>query len=1058
MPRAPFLQLVAAHYLHEDLDRYCFVFPSKRALSFFRHYLGALSADRPLFAPEMRTMSELFGQLVPECKVLDKTAQLFELYEAYRDVRRAEEVESFDDFIYWGNVILQDFDLLDRYLVKIGELYRNIRDLKALEPNFFDYWDDETEEHTIQELRKLCEEFWNVFGDSAQRDPGQDDEAQARFLRFWDCLAPLYERFFARLEAQGYTTDGHRYRLANQGLEDRLDKLSSQREYIFVGLFTLPRGEQRVLRYLAQSGRASFCWDRRVRIIEDEEHPASRYLKRIARHIGREVEGGWNDSSLPTLPRTIQKLITPSRIAEAKVLPDLLQSELGIDPSSRALYAAVILPDEGQLLPVANALPKSLEHINITMGFPLKYTPVALFLKRWMQLHVYASERQGAEYYPADKLLSIIGLRLVDQIAPQLAPLIKVLRRGRYHIGLKRFFELADQHVTAEGREGAIELLHLLLDRVPSAQQLLERMQQLLELLRQGISWDEDADELESSEELAAPATEQAQSSDVRQAARELERTKQRQAGFDLEFVYHYQRLLTRLGDLVGHYGTSLSVATAVHLIEGLVELVSIPFEGDPLQGTQIMGQMEARGIQLPRVVYLSAQDDVLPRDPYTASLIPVSLRRAFGLPTGSADEPGGDYTFFQTIACADQLVFVASPSDPMGTGSEESRYIKLLEYVYGQRIDRLQLELDSRRYKAPEIRQPKTPEIMEQLSHYLGEGHTAPRKYLAPTRLLRYMNCSLAFYYSVVCEMYKDEEPELLMRNNDFGTVYHDTMEQLYEKRRGYVLHGTDFKQAKDEIPKLLETAYLKTQHRLRSFAEVTPAMRHGLSPLDHMYIDMLKLYVEKTLEVDRACPELQIESGEEEVRITYKFTHKGRQYLVGLKGTIDRIDRCCAASPKEDEAGSSQLPVTRVLDYKTGQDKFKLAGAGIESLRDKHNKAIFQTLFYCLLVLQDKGGKYEATKLYPVIYALRGPDGLMRQTTSYKGLVQGLDKLLLEPEPGSTPRSSAVVPYSEVQSQFEDFLRHRLAELFDPNQDFEQTPDQEQCVYCDFRSLCGR
>ena len=153
---APFLHQVATHYYQQganQLSKCRFIFPSKRAITFFRHHLSQLATDQPLFAPRMETVSDFVRQLHPEAQVLDKTALLFELYQCYRAIRseRGETSESFDEFLYWGNIILKDFETCDRYLVRTDHLYRNLRDFKEISDDF-SYLDDEA--------RTLIQRFW----------------------------------------------------------------------------------------------------------------------------------------------------------------------------------------------------------------------------------------------------------------------------------------------------------------------------------------------------------------------------------------------------------------------------------------------------------------------------------------------------------------------------------------------------------------------------------------------------------------------------------------------------------------------------------------------------------------------------------------------------------------------------------------------------------------------------------------------------------------------------------------------------------------------------------
>ena len=394
-----------------------------------------------------------------------------------------------------------------------------------------------------------------------------------------------------------------------------------------------------------------------------------------------------------------------------------------------------------------------------------------------------------------------------------------------------------------------------------------------------------------------------------------------------------------------------------------------------------------------------------------------------------------------------------------MGSQSEESRYIKLLRYVYDCPIETLQLQLRSHRQPPRLIVQPKTPHVMAELAKYLGDEGTPPSHHLSPSRLKDYLVCPLSFYYKSVLSISEEDEPELMMRANDFGTVYHEVMERIYEERRGHLLDAQDFASARRELDRLVEESYAKL-YELKDTQQ--------LSPLDQLYVHMIKRYVQRSLEVDSSTPQLQIEAGEAELSISYPLELGTAGRCVGLKGRIDRIDSCAAGEDSLDAPRHY-----RVVDYKTGQDRLSLKGEGIASLMLADNKAILQTLFYCLLVLHDRPDSYDAARLYPVIYLLRGDAGLVKRGAQYDGHIKGLERLLSASSTaaegseeadkpakgkGKGTRSRAPLSYGAVQTDFEAFLRQQLSELFDPAVPFVQTEDAKSCEHCSFRSLCGR
>jgi len=199
--------------------------------------------------------------------------------EAYREVRAeqdkqgtageigqaGEQVESFDDFIYWGNIILQDFDTCDRYLVNIRHLYNNLGDFKELADDFT---------HLTQEMRESIQSFWGSLPSLGDRHKDSEDGHKQRFLSFWRTLGPLYEAFNKRISEKNYTYEGHLYRLIADHRDDVVNRLSKGTYFVFVGLFDVTPSERKLFTRLRKQEIAEFCWDKAVKIVQDKQHPA----------------------------------------------------------------------------------------------------------------------------------------------------------------------------------------------------------------------------------------------------------------------------------------------------------------------------------------------------------------------------------------------------------------------------------------------------------------------------------------------------------------------------------------------------------------------------------------------------------------------------------------------------------------------------------------------------------------------------------------------------------------------------------------------------------------
>jgi len=1024
---APFLHQVATHYYQQganQLSKCRFIFPSKRAITFFRHHLSQLATDQPLFAPRMETVSDFVRQLHPEAQVLDKTALLFELYQCYRAIRseRGETSESFDEFLYWGNIILKDFETCDRYLVRTDHLYRNLRDFKEISDDF-SYLDDEA--------RALIQRFWGELPSLQSLKEENDESPKKRFLSFWECLHPLYNRFTARLYELGYVYDGLLYRWAAEHPEHILDQLEEGERLVFVGLFYLTPSERKLFKTLKTAGRAAFCWDAAVEVVHDATHPASKYFQKLLKDFGQ-VEGAWKDGAPGKhLPQEIQVIECSSLLAQVKGLPSLLQ-EMNLSSDSECLETAIILPDEGLLLPTASSIPEDIGSINITLGYPLDRTPIALMLKRWIALlTLNLKRRESSVRYPADQLLSLLGQGLITAHCPEATQLMERIRKS------KRFF-LPAKDLWQQENESV--LLHLLLDPLSEESDPLQRIEALLTHLIQRAQ--EQAREDASNDELTP--------FDVPLEEKERE-NNEGLSPFDLEFIHHYLRLINRLQGLIEQHQMQLGHEAMIHLLEGLVGTVTIPFEGDPLQGLQVMGLLETRLLHFPTMVYLSAQEGALPPKQYSDTLIPYTLRRGFGLPTGRADEdPGQDYTFFQSIARAKRLTFVVAPNSEGYNLGEESRYISLLQYIYGCTIQRRPLHLEAQVEETMPIIKQKEGALWDA---FVQRTTTDPRTAteqedispLSPSSLSKYVACPLRFYYEYICRYREPESPNLLLAANEFGTILHRMMEECYrdltQRTKEVAAERLTFTTITQEMIEKLLKSKGELSRRVKSVycRELKLDPKRPLSSLSSIYCQTIERYARELLTWDSAHTDFGYAASERQVYAAFQLPDATTVYF---GGTIDRID--------EVEGRY------RVVDYKTGGDKISISksqGAGsdfrwVDKLSDPDYKAILQTLIYCAGLAQTEG--LDERKIYPAIFRFRGGDGLIKLTTKYQPLIS---------LPVGEKQAKEAVSYHEMKESFEPFLIEEiLTGLYDTEVPFTQAEDLKPCRYCPFALSCGR
>ena len=336
----PFLYQVAALFYERygaEVSRLAFVFPNRRAGLFFQKYLSEI-ADKPLFSPVILTINDLFVQLSGK-RLADRVSMLFILYDLY--IRRSGSDESFDEFLYWGEMLLNDFDDIDKYMVDARALFTNVTDLREIERDF-----DYLSEEQIAAIRS----FWSSFY------PKGDTPTQRDFLAVWRILYDLYAEFRAALAREEKAYEGMIFREVVERLErgDALD-LPYPR-VIFVGLNALSVSEERFLVRLRDQGIADFYWDYASSKVTDPDNKASYFAVRNLRNFPSSMELPLEEKG----KTSIEVIGIPSGIGQAKQVYALLEDwcermEMGPD---EALRTAVVLPDEHLLIPVLNAIPE----------------------------------------------------------------------------------------------------------------------------------------------------------------------------------------------------------------------------------------------------------------------------------------------------------------------------------------------------------------------------------------------------------------------------------------------------------------------------------------------------------------------------------------------------------------------------------------------------------------------------------------------------------------------------------------------------------------------------
>ena len=958
----PFLYQVAALFYERygaEVSRLAFVFPNRRAGLFFQKYLSEI-ADKPLFSPVILTINDLFVQLSGK-RLADRVSMLFILYDLY--IRRSGSDESFDEFLYWGEMLLNDFDDIDKYMVDARALFTNVTDLREIERDF-----DYLSEEQIAAIRS----FWSSFY------PKGDTPTQRDFLAVWRILYDLYAEFRAALAREEKAYEGMIFREVVERLErgDALD-LPYPR-VIFVGLNALSVSEERFLVRLRDLGIADFYWDYASSKVTDPDNKASYFAARNLRNFPSSME-------LPPEEKgktSIEVIGIPSGIGQAKQVYALLEEwcdRMKMGPEE-ALRTAVVLPDEHLLIPVLNAIPERIRHINVTMGYPLAGTPVASLVEYILALqkNIRYVDRIPMLYYR--DVLPILNHRYILSTAPERVSALV----GAITANNKIYIPAAELAVTP--------LLGVLFVPVGGVDAFSRYLIRVLEELSRLLS-----SSPEGKEEAAVRAN-------------DIER----------EFIFHYFVTVNRLRDVMDDYGVEMRLDTFFRLLKRVTDAITIPFQGEPLSGLQIMGVLETRALDFDRLIILSMNEGICPRREVAGSFIPYNLRRGFGLPTYEHQDSIWAYHFYRLIERAGQVSLLYDTRSTGARTGEVSRFVHQLRYHYEVPLqDRLVVyQIASSRMPALSVR--KGEAVMRRLDAFRKGGDRA----LSASAINAYLDCPLRFYFSVVEEIREEDEVSEAVESDRFGSILHKVMEVLYAPFRGKLVTA-------DLLKRIGEDASLLTDTIAHAFAEefFKTEEARPLTGQNFLIGEVIRKYVLQILRRDAKLTPFTYLESERRVNGLIRLSD-GTD--IRLKGFIDRVDEVRGA--------------TRIIDYKSG------LGTNIfndvEALFDKEEadraKAVMQVFLYCWMYarLPENAGK----ALAPGIYYVRTLFADPFDPAVYRRLERGKSA------------KAKVDDFSVYAESFEEALRHCLDEMFDPSIPFTQTTNGKACAYCMFKSICGK
>ncbi len=901
-----FLQQVADIYIRNErqaLSNYCFVFSNKRSATFFAHFMqqGLLESGGGIM-PQITNITDFVGSF-SELTEANRYDQLFTLYDEYRKLPGVDV--DFDRFAFWGEMLLVDFNDVDRYLVDADALFVNVKRLREISANYLTpeqldvirrYWGEERGSNEI-------DRFWNHI------DKNEASESQDKFVKLWAVLQPLYHSYRKRLQAKGLASPGMLYRNACDKLSPSSGFTPECSRYIFVGFNVLSTSEIRIFSRLHIMDRADFYWDMNSPAFKLDDSRAARFMRRNIKEFPSRYK--LEEPPIEKMPN-IRILGVPSNIGQVKTAGEQLQQWLDegkISDSENAIDTAIILPDESLFIPMIHSVPETFGTINVTMGFPMRLSPMSALIRNIVSLQLRSRVRGEEKIYfyeDVKALLLTSALRTVDQ---------EGCCRLETEIRNKRLFSIPGSLILALAPK--LAPVFAVIAEGAGRERIHEYISQLCDFLDDAVA---EKDEMQT------------------------------------HFIESYRAAADELFDAAQRFDITMDNSSFFRLVERAVNADTVNFVGEPLHGLQIMGVLETRALDFKNIIMMSMNERVFPQRHYSRSFIPDALRYGFGMATIDFQESIFAYYFYRLISRAENVTLLYDARSVGGSKSSEmSRYLSQLLYLLNEQNVTHKLRVYSAQtFKDSPISITKDDRILKKLTKFREGGE----KNLSASAINKYINCPLDFYLQYV-EGY-DAENEVVdyMDASTYGTVIHSVAQRIYESfqsERDVPVEITEsmldpyLAENGIKLERIITEEINKTFNRLADDKLLTPLLGESL-----ILGKVIHSTIRAMLKVDKALCPFTFVGAEKDKKASIKIND---ELSVNMRMLIDRIDRVGG--------------VLRFVDYKTGIDP--LSSKSIEEMFDTgakdRAKAIMQLLMYCHLY-NEINNTDEA--IQPLIYKL--------------------------------------------------------------------------------------
>ena len=771
-----------------------FILPSQRAKVFLKQTLkDKISVG---FLPETLNI-EQFVQQVSELEKADSIQLLFHFYTIYKSLEK--DPDSFDVFSSWAFTVLQDFNEIDQNLLNTKEIFMYLRD--------------------IQRLKK-----WSVTGTFTETELMKDHSS------FLEKLNNFYPPLYAFLIANKIGYQGLMYREACHKIDGYLEK-NKHKKFFFIGFNALNKAEEVLFQKVLETNNSDIYWDLDAAFF-NSNHQAGTFIRKYTKEWKY-----YQKNTLKTLSNSFSQPKKIEVIGASKNTTQLKYAGEILEKFTDFKNTALILADE-TLLPVTlNSLPKNINAINITMGYPLKDIPTTSLFFSIFQLFVSQEKLQKTgvnEFYHKD-VTRFLKHQSMQQLFSKnthsfVASFVEEIRAENYIFISKKQLESAVMKESTAVKE----LISSLFNSYRSINDFLERILNVIHLLKEEVT------------------------------------------GLEKEYLFRFYTVFTQLKTLQKAYEYFTDLRTLSLFFKQLIASETLSFQGEPLRGLQLMGMLETRVLDFENIILTSTNEGVLPASSQQNSFIPFDVKLAFGLPTYRDKDAIFSYHFFRLIQRAKNIfILYNTEHDAFGSG-EKSRFVTQLEMM---RPDIVQKNI------APKVIPSKTAlkevakneATLERLKELAIKG-------ISPSALTNYLHNPISFYKQKILKIKEHDEVEETVAFNTLGTVVHEALDDLYTPFVGKflsvaIVEGMQ-KSAKDIVIK-----HFKLQFRN---GDLTTGKNRLVFEVANRFVANFLSKEVDLLKEDKN--QLKIIATEENLAAEIKI--EGIGFPIKLHGQVDRVD----------------------------------------------------------------------------------------------------------------------------------------------------------------------